>query len=218
MPPRTQRSSAGRKRERKATTAPAQQAPPGEAPCAQASTDLQWQFQQQLAQLLGGVVDSSMQHLREAGTDLDQTRLLLDEAVKRLTDCFFTLHAVIDAQQALVRQCADDTGEATAGAQLQQQAGVIARQIGAAITSLQFQDMTNQLLERAGRRLCGLRTMLGDTAAVASALRSKEDGCVVHLLIDAVTARLARQSETLDDALFKSVRQEHLASGDIELF
>lgn len=210
-------------------------------------SDLHHELQRHLAQLLNGVVDCSTQHLTEAETDLGQTTVLIDEAVTRLTASFFALHAAVAAQQNLVAKViagqfsgrrnasfnaahnappcsvlheALDTPltDAAGRIELQMQADAIARHVSAAVTSLQFQDMTSQLLERAVKRIGGLRAMLSDTAAVASALHSKQDGSVVHLQIDAVTVRLARQSETLDDALFKSVRQEHLESGDIDLF
>lgn len=177
------------------------------------------ELQQQLAHLLDGVVNCSTRHLSEAENDLEQIGILLDEAGTRLTDSFFALHAAISAQQELVALVAGGgLPVAEIGPRLQAHANAIAAQVGAAVTSLQFQDMTNQLIDRTTRRIGGLRLMVCDTAAVASALRSRADGAVVHLQIDAVTARLARQSEMLDDTLFKSVEQKHLESGDIELF
>lgn len=182
-------------------------------------TPLHQELQLQLSYLLNGVVNFSTRHLAEAETDLSQTSLLLDEAINRLTGSFFALHAAISAQQELVALVVAGRISGTAGrAELQQHAQSIVSHVSASVTSLQFQDMTNQLLERTAKRLGGLREMLKDTAAVASALRSVEDSSVEHLQIDAVIARLARQSETLDDALFKAVHQEHLESGEITLF
>jgi hypothetical protein len=86
------------------------------------------------------------------------------------------------------------------------------------VTSLQFQDLTNQLISRTMQRSAGLRELLSTLDVVGSVISADGENEEIEGLLTEVTAKLEQQSVELKSLLRKTVNQEHLNSGDIELF
>lgn len=169
--------------------------------------------------LLSGVADHGLHHLSEVETDLTQTGLLLEEAIEKLSSNFMAIHAAVSAQQAtidLLLAGGRPTPEHSASL-LAMQAEVGAY-VNAAITSMQFQDMTSQLLARTLKRVTGLREFLGTLGSHGAVLLPESDNEEIVALLKQVSVALAIQSFELRSVLRKVVNQQHLESGDIELF
>lgn len=169
--------------------------------------------------LLAGVAEHGQRHLAEVETDLAQTGLLLEEAIDNLSRNFLAIHAAVSAQQhtiELLLAGGAPAPEARAGLQAMQ--SEVGQHVNAAITSLQFQDMTGQLLERTLRRVTGLREFLGTLDAHGAVLLPDSDNQQIADLLKQVSLALAIQSVELRSLLRKAVNQQHLESGDIELF
>lgn len=169
--------------------------------------------------LLSGVSDHGKRHLTEVETDLLQTELLLEEAIAKLTENFIAINAAVCAQQETIRMLLDGgTPSPDQAARLAAMSGEVGVHVNAAITSMQFQDMTSQLLDRTLKRVTGLREFLGTLGAHSKDLDPESDSEHISDLLGKVSMALAIQSLELRSVLRKSVNQQHLESGDIELF
>ena len=169
--------------------------------------------------LLSGVSDHGRKHLTEVETDLIQTGLLLEEAIEKLSFNFMAIHQAVEAEQATI-QLLLDGGIATPEqrAQLEALQGNVGGYVNAAITSLQFQDMTSQLIDRTLKRVTGLREFLGTLGAHGAEMLPESDNEEIVALLGKVSMALAIQSLELRSMLRRSVEQKHLESGDVELF
>jgi hypothetical protein len=169
--------------------------------------------------LLSGVSDHGRKHLTEVETDLLQTRLLLEEAIEKLSFNFMAIHQAVDAERDTI-QVLLDGGSVTPEqrAQLQALQGQVGGYVNAAITSMQFQDMTSQLIDRTLKRVTGLRDFLGTLGAHGAEMLPESDNEEIVALLGKVSMALAIQSLELRSVLRKAVSQQHLESGDIELF
>jgi hypothetical protein len=172
-----------------------------------------------MKRLLSGVSEHGRRHLTEVETDLLQTRLLLEEAIDKLSHNFMAMHATVDARQAgidllLAGGALDDTE----CAKLAGLSNEVAGYVGAAVTSMQFQDMTNQLLDRAMKRVTGLREFLSTLGTHGAEMLPDSGNEEIVELLGKVSMALAIQSLELRSVLRKAVSQQHLESGDIELF
>ncbi len=96
--------------------------------------------------------------------------------------------------------------------------GEIGTHVNTAITSMQFQDMTSQLIERTLKRVTGLREFLGTLDEHGADIRPDTGSDEIVERLGKVSMALAIQSLELRSVLRKSVEQQHLESGDIELF
>jgi hypothetical protein len=95
--------------------------------------------------------------------------------------------------------------------------GEISQHVGAALTGLQFQDMTRQLISRMAQHLAGLRDMYGALDADESALAAGGDDAL-QAMLDHLTERVDARVSRLACGLRSTVNQRHMESGDIELF
>ncbi len=169
--------------------------------------------------LFSGVSDHGKKHLTEVETDLIQTELLLEEAIEKLTSSFMAIHSTVSAQQETIDLLlAGGTPSAESSASLTGMSGEIGSHVNAAITSMQFQDMTSQLIDRTLKRVTGLREFLGTLGAHGADLLPESDNDEIVELLGKVSMALAIQSLELRSVLRKAVNQQHLESGDIELF
>jgi hypothetical protein len=169
--------------------------------------------------LLSGVSDHGKRHLTEVETDLIQTELLLEEAIDKLTASFMAIHAAVGARQdAINLLLAGDTLGDEERARLTRMADDIGDHVNAAITSMQFQDMTSQLIDRTLKRVTGLREFLGTLGAHGADILPESGSEEIVDLLGKVSMALAIQSLELRSVLRKAVNQQHLESGDIELF
>ncbi len=169
--------------------------------------------------LLSGVSDHGKRHLTEVETDLIQTELLLEEAIEKLTGAFMAIHTVVGAQQDTIDLLlAGGTPSAEDSARLGGMSGEIGAHVNVAITSMQFQDMTSQLIDRTLKRVTGLREFLGTLGAYSADLGPESGSEEIVELLGKISTALAVQSLELRNVLRKAVHQQHLESGDIELF
>ncbi|PHV06941.1 chemotaxis protein [Janthinobacterium sp. BJB412] len=169
--------------------------------------------------LLSGVSDHGRKHLTEVETDLIQTGLLLEEAIEKLSFNFMAIHqAVAGQQETIALLLAGGAPTPEQRAQLEALQGEVGGYVNAAITSMQFQDMTSQLIDRTLKRVTGLREFLGTLGAHGAEMLPESDNEEIVDLLGKVSMALAIQSLELRSVLRKAVSQKHLESGDIELF
>lgn len=175
------------------------------------------EIQQPMERLLTELSRHGMRHLSEAENDLGQTGVLLYEAITKLSAAFMALHAAVQCQQQqvdlLLAQVAPEEQE-----RLQQLSQAIGGHVNEAITGLQFQDLTGQLLARTSMRLAGLRDMLTEVESAAGSQQETPVTDAASRTLDAAADALVERSNALEDVLRKSVLQHHMESGDIELF
>jgi hypothetical protein len=174
---------------------------------------------------LSGQLRSLLSHLSERGThdldevesDLDQARALLGQAVESLAASFLALHAAAAAQQESIdRLLAGAQPSEALAEELKRAREDIERHANAAVTGLQFQDLTGQLIARTADRVAGLRELLG---GFGDAMRPHDasGAAAIAALADLVAASKGRMA-ALDGGLPKAVNQTHMESGGIELF
>ncbi len=173
----------------------------------------------QLRRLLSGLSDHGTLHLTEVEADLVQTTVLLGEAIEKLEASFMAIHESVCEQRQMVEALLAGT---PATPELTEKLHAIqddiTRSVNAAVTGLQFQDMTSQLIGHTIMRINGLRDVLvslGKGTATVTAESSTEE---VTLLLESMSRLLEEQSTKLDSGLWKAVHQTHMESGDIELF
>lgn len=169
--------------------------------------------------LLSGVSIHGRRHLTEVESDLLQTELLLEEAIDKLTGSFMAVHAAVGArQEAIDRLLAGATPTPQDRELLSSMSGEVGLHVNTAITSMQFQDMTAQLIERTLRRVSGLRDFLGTLSEHGADIAPETDSDEIVDRLGKVSMALAIQSLELRSMLRRSVNQKHLESGDVELF
>ncbi|KQV79829.1 chemotaxis protein [Massilia sp. Root351] len=169
--------------------------------------------------LLSGVSDHGRRHLTEVETDLIQTNLLLEEAIDKLSRNFMAIHETVTAQQAAINLLLDGGSPSPEQkAELSALSEQVGAYVNAAVTSMQFQDMTSQLIDRTLKRVTGLREFLGTLGAHGAEMVPDSDNEEIVDLLGKVSMALAIQSLELRSVLRKAVSQKHLESGDIELF
>jgi hypothetical protein len=171
----------------------------------------------QVIRLLSGVSAHGDQHLAEVERDLVQMDALLDEAIKKLCASFMAIHQAVSAQQETLDALVSGQEAAEPAERLQALREEIAGRIGEAVTGLQFQDMTSQLIARMAQHLAGVREVFNalgtEGASVADSARPAAETMLdrIHACVD---ARCAERGSTLRS----TVNQRHMESGDIELF
>lgn len=173
----------------------------------------------QVKHLLSNLSDHGAQHLTEAETDLVQTSFLLGEAIEKLGASFMAIHAAVTEQQeAIDLLLAGARPTAEIADNLKARQVEIGRHINAAVTGLQFQDMTSQLINRTVRRITGLRDVLGGIGSSSSGIPPESNLQQMIETLNDMNKGVEEQSIKLESALWKAVCQTHMESGDIELF
>jgi uncharacterized FlaG/YvyC family protein len=173
----------------------------------------------QLKRLLSGLSDHGHQHLTEVETDLVQTTILLSEAIDKLGASFMAIHKAVSAQQAAVdKLLMAESSTPEIAEQLKNMQGEIDTHVNSAVTGLQFQDMTNQLIGRTVKRVTGLREVLGVVGSGGSSVLHENDNEQIADLLERINKLLEDQSGKLESRLWRQVSQTHMNSGEIELF
>jgi hypothetical protein len=173
----------------------------------------------QVKRLLSSLSDHGTMHLTEVETDLMQTNFLLGEAIEKLGASFMAIHEAVCAQQAAV-----DLLLAASAPQpeIKHKLEAVQREIGlhvnSAVTGLQFQDMTGQLISRTVSRINGLRDVLATLGSSSSGMKPEIDKEEMIALLSNINKAFEDQSAKLESVLWKAVSQTHMESGDIELF
>lgn len=173
----------------------------------------------QLKRLLSGLSDHGHQHLTEVETDLVQTTFLLSEAIEKLGASFLAIHEAVTAQQHTIDLLlAGSPATPEMADKLRAIQHEIGQHVNAAVTGLQFQDMTSQLIGRTVRRVAGLRDVLGAVGSTGSGMLPETDSEQIVDILNTINQALEDQSARLESILWKAVAQTHMDSGDIELF
>lgn len=173
----------------------------------------------QLKELLSGISGHGHQHLTEAEKDLVQTTVLLREAIAKLGASFLGIHeAVTRQQEAIDELLARHPAPAELADRFNAVQGEIGAHVNSAVTSLQFQDMTSQLIDRTMRRIGGMRDVLGTLDANGLSGLATSDMKDISDLITCLNEALTEQEAKLGNLVQRSVSQTHMASGDVELF
>jgi hypothetical protein len=172
-----------------------------------------------MKRLLAGVSEHGRKHLTEVETDLIQARLLLKEAIQALSANFLAINEAFGAQQPTIDLLlAGGTPSDASRAALAGLARQMEGYFNAVVINMQFEDMTNQLLDRASKRVTGLREFLGTLGVHGEEILPESGNDEIVELLNKVSMALAIQSLELRSVLRKAVSQQHLKSGDIELF
>lgn len=173
---------------------------------------------EEIKKLLSNLSEHSCRHLDEVQTDLAQTSYLLSEAIEKLSASFMAMHEAICLQQEKIDAVLSaHPVDAHVCDALRASQAQIDLHINSAVTGLQFQDMTNQLLSRTSQRVTGLHDVLISVGAQSGLVAQARTEDVFDGLVQ-VHASLEHQSIQLENALWKAVCQTHMESGDIELF
>jgi hypothetical protein len=176
------------------------------------------QINVQIMNLLSGVSTHGDQHLAEVERDLVQMDGLLDEAIKKLCASFMAIHeALTQEQEALNSMLKDGLSASEFAARVESIHGEINRHVGAAVTGLQFQDMTSQLIGRMVQHLTGLRDVFGELDSNAPVLPESSNEDLLERLND-ISERVGARCSAHAGGVRSSVNQRHMESGDIDLF
>lgn len=167
--------------------------------------------------LLSGVSLHGDRHLAEVEQDLAKIDMLLDEAIKKLCTSFMAIHHAVNQQQEALNQMRSESGFLPeSAARLVSLHDEINCHVGAAVTGLQFQDMTSQLIRRMALHVTGLRDVLDALGTDVSTLSESADD--PHLVLDDISDRVDARCIELAGDLRSTVNQRHMESGEIELF
>lgn len=158
----------------------------------------------------------SQHQLQAAEEAVAHTQAILAEAIERLNTSFFGIHALIRAHEQTCRQIGkpEDPGfdcNVTAG----DWANAAAAHVQSAVTALQFQDISSQLLADSQRRIAGVRALLEAALPEAS---DKGAPAEDFFLGNALEKALARQGKSLEDLRPSPIAGPSADQGGIELF
>lgn len=172
----------------------------------------------QVMHLLSGVSEHGDQHLAEVERDLVQMDVLLDEAIKKLCASFMAIHRAVDLQQEVLNGLlVDGMAAPEYVARFEALRGEINQHVAAAVTGLQFQDMTSQLIGRMVQHLAGLRDVFGALGANGSVLPESSNETLLATLSQ-ISDRVGACCTERAGGVRSTVNQRHMNSGDIELF
>ena len=173
----------------------------------------------ELRSLLAAVSDHGKQHLVEVEADLLQTTFLLSEAIEKLGASFMAVHDVVIEQQqvinALMEQHQFDPIEIKKLEAFKQKIG---NEVNAAVTGLQFQDLTSQLITRTIKRVNGLKNLLHELETHGNEIDPSHEHAAIAKFLEEISHSLHAGSNALSGGLRRSVDQHDMVTGDIELF
>lgn len=173
----------------------------------------------ELRTLLAAVSEHGKQHLVEVEADLLQTTFLLSEAIEKLGLSFMAVHEAVTEQQNVIDQLMKRHHfESEETSKLEAFKKKIGDEVNAAVISLQFQDLTSQLLSRTIKRVSGLKDLLHTLGNHSNAIDAEHEHAEIAKFLDEMSRSLHVGSRALSGGLVRSVDQKDMSSGDIELF
>jgi phosphosulfolactate synthase (CoM biosynthesis protein A) len=173
----------------------------------------------ELRSLLTTVADHGKQHLVEVEADLLQTTFLLSEAIEKLGVSFMAVHEAVTAQQSVLNSLmTNHQFDAKETKKLEDFKKKIGEEVNAAVTGLQFQDLTSQLLTRTIKRVNGLKDLLHELGNHSHEIDPEDEHEEIAKFLDEMSHTLHAGSRALSGGLRRSVDQQDMATGDIELF
>jgi len=173
----------------------------------------------ELRKLLAAVSDHGKQHLIEVEADLLQTTFLLSEAIEKLSTSFTAVHdAVCAQQQVLDALVAKYAIEEPVLEKLDSFKSKIGDEVNVVITSLQFQDLTSQLVARTIKRVNGLKDLLHELESHSNEMDPGHEHEEIVKFLEEMSRSLQVGSRALSGGLRQSVGQQDMATGEIDLF
>lgn len=174
----------------------------------------------ELRSLLVAVSEHGKQHLTEVEADLQQTAFLLSEAIEKLGKSFMAVYEMASEQQVFVETLAQKYAfTADENEKLLAMTEKIGLEVNGAVTGLQFQDLTSQLIQRKLKRVGGLREILEALATHGHEMAPGQEHEEILKYLERMNSTLHQGSHALSGGLMKrSVGQKDMASGDIDLF
>ena len=165
--------------------------------------------------LMKDVSSEGESHLGEVVIDLRQTDVLLHEAVQQLSSTFLAMHTEMENQNRLLAAVPDGLPLCVADRQTLYASQQRVTQLSAsAITSLQFQDMVSQVIERTLGQVAGVRRTLAELECAAGLIENNANEADV----EAALASLHHAVMVASHSLRKTVHQRHMNAGPIELY
>lgn len=169
--------------------------------------------------LLSSVIEHGQQHLSEIEADLSQTTYLLTHAIDNLSNSFLSVHAAIVEQQKTLDLLLTKYDLTDAEfKEIEAFNHAIGDQVGSAITGLQFQDITSQLIARAIKRIEGLKTLLDELHVDEEIEHAQTEHDAITHMLEGLNQSLHAGSHALSGGLRRSVDQKSMGAGDIDLF
>jgi len=148
-----------------------------------------------------------------------QTTFLLSGAIEKLGASFMAIHEAVTTQQLEINALLNVADMPPSAKQsIRESREKIGVEVNAAVTGLQFQDMTSQLIVRAINRVNGLRESLDALALHGSGMNQEHEHEEIARLLNEMSASLSTRDDALMGGLRKSVAQQDMDSGEIELF
>jgi len=173
----------------------------------------------ELRKLLAAVSDHGKQHLVEVEADLLQTTFLLSEAIEKLSSSFTAVHEAISAQQQVIDTLvAKYAIEEPILEKLDAYKSKIGDEVNVVITSLQFQDLTSQLVARTIKRVNGLKDLLHELESHSNEMDPGHEHEEIVKFLEEMSRSLQVGSRALSGGLRQSVGQQDMATGEIDLF
>lgn len=173
----------------------------------------------ELRSLLAAVSNHGKQHLVEVEADLLQTTFLLNTAIEKLGASFIAVHeAVTQQQQVLDAMMVEHQFKKEEVKQMDAFKQKIGAEINAAVIGLQFQDLTSQLLIRTIKRVNGLKDLLEELATHGDEIEPSHEHEEIAKFLGEMNHSLHAGSHALAGGLRRSVNQQDMATGEIELF
>jgi len=126
-------------------------------------------------------------------------------------DMNFALQSKQQVQSTMTRIGEINQGMSQSAQRIDESAEKISVEVNAAVTALQFQDMSNQLLEHAQKRIDIVTQMIAGISG-----RLGQSGQLSDALVSARSTLREKARQELQDN--HPVKQESMNSGDIELF
>lgn len=170
----------------------------------------------EISHLLTEVSNHGTHHLEEVEADLLQTTDLLSGAIEKLGASFMAIHQAVSEQQAEIDQLLNT--EKVSNERVLALREQVSTEVNAAVTGLQFQDMTSQLIARVIKRVNGLRESFIALAEHGENMDPKHEHDEFVKLLQDMSMNLNVRNDALKGGLNKSVRQEDMDSGEVELF
>ncbi len=173
----------------------------------------------ELRGLLAAVSTHGKQHLLEVEADLFQTTFLLSEAIEKLSASFATVYETVSLQQQVLEAlAAKHSLEKEVLEQLDAFKHKISDEVNSAVTSMQFQDLTSQLISRTIKRVNGLKDLLHELEIHSNDMDPSHEHKEIAKFLEAMSLNLHEGSHALSGGLRRSVGQQDMATGEIDLF
>ncbi len=170
--------------------------------------------------LSGRTTQFSEQISSTMGTMLEAVKHT-ESAIERMAsqDMNFALQSKVQVEKVLGGIHRINAKRTVAMERLSSHTGVMEREVGQAVTALQFQDMVSQLLGHVAERLSRMRVAVNGVGEVAREVSHPHDDYTLDVLSTKLTGIAHSLDELAEFAETNPVKQaDSVDSGDIELF